>query len=189
MHTLEPYYNWRHLYISSEDRYSPFYRREYNEFEFTNSIYDYVIHPQWDSMGSATLYLKILFVDYELGYCILELMGEWNDCLYNDIMYLKREVADTLMENGINKFILICENVLNFHSSDDDYYQEWFDDVEDGWIAMINCREHVIHEMESAHLDYYLAMGGAFNDMGWRTLPPGKVYDKVNKMITRRLTA
>jgi len=33
---------------------------------------------------------------------------------------------------GDIQFILIGENVLNFHSSDDCYYEEWFQDVE--WL-------------------------------------------------------
>jgi hypothetical protein len=177
------------LYISSEDRYSPFYGRDYSEFSFTHTIYNHYIHPQWDHIGSSTLYLKILFVNYELGFCIIELIGEWNDCLYNDIMYLKREIADTLIGNGIDKFILVCEHVLNFHASEDDYYQEWFDDVEDGWIVMINCREHVMQEMENARLDYYLAMGGPFNDFVWRNLTPMKMFDKVYQNIRKRLPA
>ena len=57
MHDIEPYYSWRHLYIASEDHDSPFYRREYSEFEFTHAIYNYLIHPQWDEIGSSTLYL------------------------------------------------------------------------------------------------------------------------------------
>lgn len=189
MHSIEPHYSWRHLYIASEDRLSPFYNRQYSEFEFTNSIYDYVIHPQWDSFGSATTYLKILYANYDQGYCIIELIGEWNDCLYNDIMYLKRDVADIMISKGINKFILICENILNFHSGDDDYYQEWFDDVDEGWIVMANCREHVMQEMTGAHLDYYIAMGGAFNSLVWRSQPPTKVFEKVNMHIRKRLPA
>ena len=189
MHTIEPHYTWRHLYISSEDRKSPFYGKEYSEFEFSHTVYDYFIHPQWDSMGSSTLYLKVLYANYELGFSIIEMIGEWNDCLYNDIMYLKREVADAMMSNGITKFILVCENVLNFHSGDDDYYQEWFDDLEDGWIVMLNCRPHVREEMENARLDYYLAMGGAFNDFSWRSLTPIKLYEKVHHFIRKRLPA
>ena len=188
MHTIEPHYNWRHLYIASEDTQSPFYGRGYSEIEFSNVIYDYFIHPQWDQIGSATLYIKIIFVDYDRGYCIIELMGEWNDCLYNDIMYLKRNLADELMANGIDKFILIGENVLNFHASDNDYYQEWFEDIEDGWITLINTRDHVLTEMENAYIDYYVAIGGSLNEVVWRSLLPGQVFDKVNKLITRRLT-
>ena len=51
MHNIEPYYNWRHIYISEEDERSPFFGREYSEFEFTQAIYNYLIHPQWDEFG------------------------------------------------------------------------------------------------------------------------------------------
>ncbi len=189
MHTIEPHYNWRHLYIASEDERSPFYGQECNELEFLNTIYNYYIHPQWDNMGSSTLYIKILYVNYEKSYCIIELLGEWNDCLYNDIMYLKREVADILIANGINKFILIGENVLNFHAQDNDYYQEWFEDVEDGWIALVNIRNHVLDEIQSASIDYYLAVGGSLNNLMWRSLLPPQVFDYVQRLILKRLPA
>lgn len=187
MHTIEPHYNWRHLYIAAEDERSPFYGTENNEFEFLNAIYNYYIHPQWDNMGSSTLYIKILYANYENNYCIIELLGEWNDCLYNDIMYLKREIADVLIDNGINKFILIGENILNFHAEDYDYYQEWFDDVEDGWIALVNIRNHVLEEIKSASIDYYVAVGGSLNDLNWRSLMPSQVYHKVQSLIMKRL--
>ena len=119
MHYVEPYFGWRGYYIASDDPNSPFYERNYSEFEFINTVYDFYIHPQWDSFGSSTLYIKILFVDYDEKYAIIELIGEWNDAIENDIMTMKRELIDSLMENGINKFILIGENVLNFHYSDD----------------------------------------------------------------------
>ena len=189
MHTIEPYYNWRNLYIASEDKHSPFFGREYSEFEFSNTIYDHFIHPQWDAFGSATLYLKILYVSYERSYAIIELIGEWNDCLYNDIMYLKRDIIDEMIGSGITRFILIGENVLNFHSGDNDYYQEWFDDVEDGWIALINFREHVMQEIQDGSIDYYLAMGGSLNEFDWRNQMPQYLYDKVNSLIMKRLPA
>jgi len=187
MHSIEPFYNWRHLYISSEDPDSPFSGIEYSEFEFSNAIYDHFIHPQWDSIDSSTLYIKILYVNYDVGYCIIELIGEWNDCLYNDVMYLKRNIADVLINNGITKFILFGENVLNFHSGDNDYYQEWFEDIEDGWIACVNFRDHVLAEMENAHIDYYVAMGGRFNDVSWRTSIPNQVYERVDGLMMKRL--
>jgi hypothetical protein len=43
------------------------------------------------------------------------MMGEWNDCINNDIMFLKRDVIEPMLENGSVKFILVGENVLNFH--------------------------------------------------------------------------
>lgn len=119
----------------------------------------------------------------------MEFIGEWNDCIYNDIMYLKRNIADVLIENGITKFILIGENVLNFHAEDNDYYQEWFEDIEDGWIACLNFRGHVIEEIESAHIDYYVAIGGSLNDIVWRSLSPKQVFEKVNSVLVKRLPA
>ena len=87
MHNIEPFYLWKHIYDSVEDKNNPFYGAIYNEFQYTNKIYNFFIHPQWDEMESETLYLKILFVDYEESQCIIELIGEWNDCINNDIMF------------------------------------------------------------------------------------------------------
>ena len=60
MHFIEPYYNWRGYYIASEDPSSPFYERVYSEFEYSNRIYNFLIHPQWDYFGSPTLFVKVL---------------------------------------------------------------------------------------------------------------------------------
>ena len=190
MHDLEPYYNWRGLYIASEDPYSPFYEREYSEFEFTDKIYNHYIHPQWDSFGSQTLFMKILFVDYEDGYAIMEFIGEWNDLLYNDIMLLKREIIEHLMQYGISKYILLGENVLNFHSSDDCYYEEWFEEVndEDGWIAIVNLRDHVLEDFHSANIDSYFVLGGALNDTRWRTHSPDQFFQQIQSQVMKRLT-
>ena len=187
MHSIEPYFNWRHLYISSEDALSPFYGREYSEFEYSNTIYNYVIHPQWDDIGSETLYIKVLFVDYEEAYCIIELIGEWNDAVANDIMILKRDIIDDLIRNGINKFIVIGENVLNFHASDDCYYEEWFEDVENGWIAFLNFREHVLQEFKDYNIDYYFNAGGELDNHEWRRFSPGQLFRNIDKIIKNRI--
>src|SRR6195952_4162893 len=188
MHDIEPYYNWRDEYIASEDELSPFYDRQYSEFEYDKTIYNYYIHPQWDFFGSPTLYLKILFVDYEVQYAIIELIGEWNDAINNDVMFLKREVIEPLMQEGIIKFIIIGENILNFHSSDDCYYEEWFQDVEEGWIAAINFRDHVIQEFKRNNIDYYINFGGELDDLNWRALKPLQLYKKVEEQLTKRLS-
>jgi len=187
MHNIEPHYSWRNIYIASEDERSPFYGREYSEFEFSHAIYNYLIHPQWDEIGSATLFIKILYADYDDGYCFIEMIGEWNDCLYNDIMFLKRNIIEPLIEKGINKFILVGENVLNFHSSDDCYYQEWFEELEDGWIVALNFRDFVIHEFENANIDYYIAFGKHFSDVNWRKYTPMDLYTIIERAMTRRL--
>jgi hypothetical protein len=189
MQNIEPFYSWRHLYDASEDSKSPFYGRIYSETQCINSVYNYFIHPLWDEMGSATLYVKILYADYKLKFCVIELLGEWNDLLYNDIMFLKRNIVEALMDAGINKFIFVGENVLNFHADDDSYYQEWFDELEDGWIALINFREHVLTEIQRGRLDYYMAIGGKLDEINWRTLRPDQFFIIVNNLITKRLNA
>jgi hypothetical protein len=188
MHSLEPYYAWRNQYCAEEDPRSPFFGREYSEFEFSDRIYDHYIHPQWDSIDSTTLFMKLLFTEYDEGYCIIELIGEWNDTLYNDIMTFKRNIIDHLIDEGINKFIIIGENVLNFHSSDDSYYEEWFDDIEDGWIAMLNFREHVLDDFAEENLDQYFVSGGKLNDMAWRTAQPYNLFSKVESQVFKRLS-
>ena len=189
MHDIEPYYNWRGYYIASEDPYSPFFEREYSEFEFSSKIYNYYIHPQWDSFGSQTLFMKVLYCHYDNGFAIIELIGEWNDLLYNDIMFLKREVIETMMQQGISKFILIGENILNFHSSDDSYYEEWFEEVNDsdGWIALMNIREHVLSDISSANIDSYFVLGGKLNEVRWRTMNPDQLFESVERHVMRRL--
>ncbi len=189
VHMIEPYYNWRGFYIASEDIQSPFYERIYSEFEFTDSIYNYLIHPQWDNIGSPTLFIKILFADYNEQYCVIELLGEWNDAVQNDIMIFKRDIAEVLMEAGITKFILIAENLLNFHEDGDEYYEEWFDELDDegGWIAMLNLREHVLDEMKSGGLDQYFVLGGELADFGWRTMTPAQFYTSIEKYVLKRL--
>ena len=190
MHDIEPYYNWRGYYVASEDPYSPFFEREYSEFEFSSKLYNYYIHPQWDSFGSQTLFMKVLYCHYENGFAIIELIGEWNDLLYNDIMFLKREVIELMMQEGVSKFILIGENILNFHFSDDSYYDEWFDEVSenDGWIALMNAREHVLADMGDASIDRYFVSGGKLNEVKWRTMNPDQLFESVERQVMRRLT-
>ena len=187
MHNLEPYYLWREVYCAENDSRSPFYNREYSEIFFTNAVYNYLIHPQWDEIGSQTLFIKILFVNYEKQYCIIELIGEWNDLLYNDIMHLYRNVIETLLDNDIKHFILIGENVLNFHADTNDYYEEWFSYIDDGWIIGLNFRDFVVQEFENANIDYFIAFKGEFNDFNWRKLLPDQLFEKCNSIFQNRL--
>ena len=187
MQDIEPYYSWRHLYIASEDNLSPFYDRSYNEFEYDKQIYNFYIHPQWDDIGSETLFIKILFVSYDVGFAIIELLGEWNDCINNDVMVLKREIIDLLIAEGINKYILIGENVLNFHASDESYYEEWNEDIEDGWVAFLNFRKHVLTEFQRSNIDYYILLGGNINEVSWRTYEPNELFQKIDNSMLRML--
>jgi hypothetical protein len=186
MHDIEPFYNWRHLYLSEEDERSPFYGRVYSEFEFSQTIYNYYIHPQWDEFGSRTLYMKVLIADYEERYVVMELFGEWNDAIENDIMNLKRDVVDKFLRNGITKFILIAENVLNYHSSDKDYYEEWFEETkeEDGWIVCLNMPEPTQYDFRRAKLDRFVELMELDN---WRIYKPFHLFKKVDQEIVKRL--
>ena len=187
MHDIEPFFNWRHLYTAEEDERSPFYGREYSEFEFNNKIYNYVIHPQWDEIGSPTLFIKILFVDYDERFAIIEMIGEWNDCIHNDIMILKRDIIEKLMSYGINHFILIGENILTFHAGDDDYYAEWKEEVEDGWIALLNLQTHVAKDFASSGLLQYLESDEHLQNLDWRTYSPTQLFKQVEIIMNRRI--
>jgi hypothetical protein len=190
MINMEPHWKWREKYKSEEDKKSPFFGRTYNDAIATKQIYNYYIHPRWDDIGSSTLFAKIIFADYEEQYTVIELLGEWNDTLHNDIMYLKRFVAEVMLEEGINHFILICENVLNFHGSDDCYYEEWAEELEGGWICCLNTYDHVADEMKEMRLQYYMNFGANFNGIEWRIMKPELLLAQVKKILkndTKRL--
>lgn len=186
MQDIEPYDRWLYLYQSENDERSPFFGREYSEFSFSQTIYNYYIHPQWDEFGSSTLYIKVLIADYAEKYAIFELIGEWNDAIENDIMRLKRDVMDVFLSQGITKFILITENVLNFHSSDDSYYEEWVEDVkeEGGWIVSLNMPEQTKYDFLKARLNHYVEL---LNFSAWRTLKPDVLFSQIDNILLRRL--
>jgi len=191
MHQLEPHFNWTPFYDANDDVRSPFYGRHYSEFEYSTEIYGYYIHPQWDSIGSSTLFVKIIYADYDREHAIIEMIGEWNDLLHNDIMFLKRELIDVLLAQGVSKFILIGEHVMNFHYAEEDYYEEWLDEVNesDGYIALLNFREHVIQDMCDGNIDSYFLLGGRLNDMTWRVQRPDLLLQKIDDLVQRRLGA
>ena len=184
MQDIEPFYNWRHIYVANEDEHSPFWGHANSEFQYSNTIYNYYIHPQWDSFGSTTLYVKALFVDYEQNIAILEFIVEWNDAIENDCMLLKRDLIDCLLQKGIYKFILITENVLNFHSSDDSYYEEWYQDIEEegGWILFLNMPAATKAEFMQISIHRY----AFFMDIEqWRTLQPLILMNFIEQKLLR----
>lgn len=187
MHDIEPFYNWEKYYSVERDENSPFYGKQYDFTRYTNDIYGYYIDPSWDYIGSETLYIKILYADYSKNFVIIELFGEWNDAIHNDIMHLKRNVIDHLLKRGITQYILIGENIFNFHGSDDCYYEEWFEDIEDGWIAALNFRDFVLDEWKKYKLDWYVNFGGSLEIDDWRTMKPNNFFDAVKQTIVRRI--
>jgi len=186
MQDIEPFYNWRHIYISEEDRLSPFYGRTYSEFVFSQTVYNYYIHPQWDDFGSRTLYLKVLIADYDEQYAVVEMIGEWNDAIENDIMELKREVLEKFMDNGIFKFILVGENVLNYHSDGKDYYEELYEELtdENGWVVCLNMPEQTQYDFKQARLNRFVELMRLDN---WRTYSPFHLFKKIDNELMARL--
>jgi hypothetical protein len=127
-----------------------------------------------------------LFVDYELGYCIIELLGEWNDAIENDIMTLRRDITDIMFRQGISKYIIIAENVLNFHSSDDSYYEDWYEQLEDvgGWVAILDMPSQSQYDFKNARLTNYITL---LDFPQWRTLKPELVFEQIDDIIIKRL--
>ena len=76
---------------------------------------------------------------------------------------------------------------MTFHASESDYYQEWMEEIGDGWIACINFRDHVIKEFEQANLDYYLAFSERLNAFNWRVGSPLTLCDKIEELMIKRL--
>lgn len=192
MHDIEPFYNWDKYYDSSADDQSPFHGKEYNYDLYSENIYGYFIDPGWDSIGSETLYIKILYADYEEGFVIIEMIGEWNDTINNDIMTFKRNIIDHFLKQGVYKYILIGENVFNFHGSDDSYYEEWANDVnedfdEPGWVVAINFADFVAEELANYSINHYFFFGNEYNVVNWRTLHPVQLKEKLDERINRKL--
>jgi hypothetical protein len=186
MHEIEPFYNWRHLYTAEEDPNSPFYGREYSEFTYSNTVYNYYVHPQWDEFGDRNLYIKILFVEEAYNFIIIELLGEWNDAVENTIQTLKRDIIEHYQAQGITKFILIGEHVFNFYSSDDCYYEEWWDEIRDegGWIVLLNLPEHSKEEFVKARLHHYVHL---MEEEKWRTYQPQMLFNLIDNQVIRLL--
>ena len=117
---------------------------------------------------------------------MIELIGEWNDAIENDIMTLKREVIDKFMIAGIFKFILIVENVLNFHSGDKDYYEEWYEEVdnEHGWIAYLDMPEPTQYDFRYAKLDRFINVVELHD---WRVYKPFHLFKKIDQQLLNRL--
>jgi MFS superfamily sulfate permease-like transporter len=114
-------------------------------------------------------------------------LGECNDAIENAIMQLKREVIDKFQLNGIYKFILVGENVLNFHSGDRDYYEEWYEEMceENGWAVLLNMPEQTQHDFRKAKLNRFIELVELGN---WRTFKPFHLFRKMDEEQMKRLS-
>ena len=101
-------------------------------------------------------------------------------------MTLKREVIDVFEQNGITKFIFIAENVLNFHSGDKDYYEEWYEEVSDnnGWIVCLNMPEQTQYDFKKAKLNRMIEL---IDLIDWRVYKPFHLFKKIDNELSLRL--
>jgi len=83
--------------------------------------------------------------------------------------------------------VMIGDNILDFHADTDDYYAEWFDNLEDGWIVALNFRDHVRKEFETANIDHFFAFGGQFDEFAWRKLSPDLLFSLLDDQMIKRL--
>jgi len=101
-------------------------------------------------------------------------------------MTLKRDVLEVFMNEGIYKFILIAENVLNFHSGDRDYYEELHEELSDadGWIVCLNMPTQTQYDFKQAKLNQFIELMDIHN---WRVYKPYHLYKKINDQLAARL--
>jgi len=76
--------------------------------------------------------------------------------------------------------------VLNFHSGDKDYYQEWYEEVseENGWIVALNMSEATQYDFKRRKLNYYIEL---MEIIEWRTYRPYHLFKKIDDELMKRL--
>jgi hypothetical protein len=87
-------------------------------------------------------------------------------------------VINPLLEVGISKFIFITENVLNFHSGDYEYYEEWRDEISEdaGFIVWLNLPEQSQYDFNRSKIKQFVQI---FEILDWRTGKPSLLLTKV----------
>lgn len=184
---IEPFYGWLVQYSHETDDRSPFHGVQHNLFYFDRFIHNIPCHPLWDDIGSESLLVKILYADYDIGYAIIELFGEWNDLFENDYKLLAENCLTYLIDQGIQRFILIGENVFHIYLETDDYYQALQEELEDGWICVMKMREEVREEMEQYGILDYFYWSPIVDELNWRRLRPKQLFriveDRMGKLL------
>ena len=184
---IEPFYGWLTYYSHEEDELSPYYGEEHNLFAFDRYIHTFCAHPLWDTIDSESLLIKILYANYDEGYAVIELLGEWNDLFLNDFKLLYERCLSFMVDNGVNKFIFIAENVFNVYLGPDDYYDAFQEEIEDGWMCLLRGRPHVYAEFVQYNISRYFYWSVELDDLLWRKLKPWQVYEVVCKSMQRFL--
>lgn len=189
LHYIEPFYGWLKLYSHETDPRSPYHGVEHNLFYFDRSMCDIPAHPLWDLIASESLLIKILYADYITGFAIIELFGEWNDLRDNDFKLLMENCLNLLLENNIQKFIFICENVFHTYLESDDYYQAMAEELEEGWMCLIRPRQEMLEELEAYHINQYFYWNPVLDELEWRKLKPNQLYQLVESRMQKVLGA
>ncbi|MDX2284085.1 MAG: hypothetical protein NW241_07975 [Bacteroidia bacterium] len=184
---IEPFYGWLELYSHDQDERSPFHEVQHNLFYYDRFIHNIPAHPLWDDIGSESLLVKILYADYEEGYAIIELFGEWNDLFDNDYKLLGENCLTYLVDHGICRFILICENVFHIYLGSDDYYEAMQEELGDGWICALRLRSHVQEEMVQFGISSYIFWSPVLDEAPWRKTKPHQLYELVQLGMRRIL--
>jgi hypothetical protein len=187
LHEIEPFYGWLPLYSHEADEHSPFHTTQHNLFEYDRRIYTYPAHPLWDSIESESLLVKILYANYDEGYAIVELLGEWNDLHENDFKLLCEKCLTYLVDGGVRRFILICENVFNVYLDADDYYEAFTDELDGGWMCLLRARPAVLDEMTRYRISPYFYWNPALDELRWRKLKPWELLAVVEQGMNRLL--
>ena len=78
------------------------------------------------------------------------------------------------------------ENVLNFHSSGSDYYEELFEELSDqnGWVVCLNMPPQTQYDFIKAHLNRYIELMELDN---WRTYKPFHLFRKIDSELSARI--
>jgi hypothetical protein len=88
---------------------------------------------------------------------------------------------------GIDKFILICENVFNIYLENDEYYNAFQDEIPDGWIALIRARDAVLEEITRYGLSGVFYWTKELDLMSWRKMKPDDIFEKINVSMRKAL--
>ena len=184
LHDIEPFYGWLDIYDHAHDPKSPFHEVQHSQFYFDRSINRIPAHPLWDTIGSESLLVKILYANYLEGYAIIELFGEWNDLYDNDFKLLAENCLTYLIDHGVKKFILVCENVFHAYVESDDYYEALQEEIEDGWMCLIKPRANVLEEFQDYGLLPYFYQSPQLDSLQWRKFKPHQLYQLVNSRLS-----
>jgi len=105
----------------------------------------------------------------------------------NDYKLLAENCLTFLLDHGINRFILICENVFHAYFETDDYYEALQEELDEGWITLVRPRQNVLEELASYNLSHYFYHSPMLDELNWRKFKPYQLFALIESRITRLL--